>query len=276
MLKQTLKRKTFELTSKRKVFEVEHILSIPIYTPIKLAQATPHPAESRITFDEPTHKYSVQFNMVFETDNITSVSQFIHEYFEHFDADAVIQTMINRANWNQSCYYGMTTSEIKTSWENNGKNASAAGTAIHACIECMCNGWVPTDIYLQDVSILQWLDWKIHHFDKEGLVPFRTEFRMFSDENTRIVGTADLFAIKANHPPPNETNGVLTLHIRDWKHSKAIHTVPFQNKCGKNILSHLPDTNYEHYALQQNLYKFLIEEYYPCWNYQGYEYTSCK
>jgi hypothetical protein len=49
--------------------------------------------------------------------------------------------------------------------------------------------------------------------------------------------------------------------IYDWKRSKEIKT---ENKFGSGLapLEHLPDTNYWHYTLQLNVYKWILEKYY--------------
>ena len=170
----------------------------------------------------------------------------------------------------------MTTSEIKQLWQTNGHDASVAGTAFHAVVECICNGWVVPETYQQNKALEQWINWKKNIFDKEGFLPFRTELRMRAHSDTYLVGTADLIAIHKDHPGPESTGGVLTLHIRDWKNSKEIKYIPFNKAVGNGILAHLVDTNYEHYALQQNLYKWLLETYYTHWTWKNHEYTSCK
>ena len=49
--------------------------------------------------------------------------------------------------------------------------------------------------------------------------------------------------------------------IYDWKRSKEIKSEnPFSN--GLAPLDHLPDTNYWHYTLQLNVYKWMLEKYY--------------
>ena len=66
-----------------------------------------HPRDEHIFFDEAPHKYYI--NGV--CDNI-SVTTLIHTYGEKFDADKIIQKMMNSMNWENSKYYGMTADEI--------------------------------------------------------------------------------------------------------------------------------------------------------------------
>jgi hypothetical protein len=257
-------------------------LAPPAFTPTFLMALTPHPLDETIRFNEETHTYWVKFvdditkDGDFDCKNVISVSGFVHEYFQQFDADAVITRMQASKTWKQSKYYGMTREDIKRQWQDSGTQASENGTAFHFVVECICNGW---DIESRQdwkrlPAVQQWLRWKTDIFDQQGLVPFRTELRFRSDAALRLTGTADLIAVAANHPPPAETGGVLTLHIKDWKHSKAIRMVCPYGKKGIGLLSHLDDVNFNHYALQQNLYKWLLETFYYEWTWRGMHYTS--
>ena len=51
--------------------------------------------------------------------------------------------------------------------------------------------------------------------------------------------------------------------IIDWKNSKRIDKKSFKGKTGiKKETSDIEDCNYNHYALQLSLYRFILEEYY--------------
>ncbi len=43
---------------------------------------------------------------------------------------------------------------------------------------------------------------------------------------------------------------------------KAITMVGFRGQTGIGPLSHIPDTNYFHYCIQLNLYKYILQKYY--------------
>jgi len=82
-----------------------------------------------------------------------------------------------------------------------------------------------------------------------GLVPHRMELRVFSPE-LRICGSIDgLFY----HPRRK------VYYMIDWKRAKAIRRQAFQGKRGKGPCAGMPDCNFSHYALQQNLYKWMLE-----------------
>jgi hypothetical protein len=53
-----------------------------------------------------------------------------------------------------------------------------------------------------------------------------------------------------------------TYSIYDWKRSKEIKKTSY-NKWGKiACISHIPDSNYWHYCLQLNTYKYILEKNY--------------
>ena len=82
----------------------------------KLTFRNAHPRDAHIHFDEPTHKYYVNGTC---KGNI-SCTGFIHEFFEHFDAKAIIAKMKKSSTWSTSKYYGKTDKEIMDEWNANG------------------------------------------------------------------------------------------------------------------------------------------------------------
>ena len=83
-----------------------------------------------------------------------------------------------------------------------------------------------------------------------NLRPFRSEWRIF-DERNKIAGTIDLIC----------RNGSL-FDIYDWKRSTKTSPNATVWKYGTNGLDHIPDLYYYKYALQQNMYKFILENNY--------------
>ena len=76
---------------------------------------------------------------------------------------------------------------------------------------------------------------------------------MIFDEDVRLAGSIDFVA-------ENE-DGTLTIY--DWKRCKEIKkTNSFGGSALTECISHLPDTNYWHYALQLNTYKTILERKY--------------
>jgi hypothetical protein len=69
------------------------------------------------------------------------VTTWNHSHFPHFDADAVIASMMKGKNWNSSNkYWGLTAEQIKKQWADNGKEVAGLGTQMHYEIECYLGG----------------------------------------------------------------------------------------------------------------------------------------
>jgi len=88
--------------------------------------------------------------------------------------------------------------------------------------------------------------------DFPQLKPYRTEWIIY-DEDTKISGSIDMVY--------ENTDG--TLSIYDWKRCKNITRINNFNRFAlPPQICHLPDSNFWHYALQLNTYKFIIEKNY--------------
>jgi hypothetical protein len=228
-----------------------------------LKRKHPHSRDQFITFDESTHTYFVDWDMngFFEKNDV-SVSSFYKPYFPTFDADAVIQKMMNGKRWSKSRYFGMTKEEIKTEWAQISLIACERGTIHHGVCESYYNGneieRPLTKVGSQFMSFVEdHKDWK----------PFRSEWILYSDKSTRICGTPDMLFYT-----PKRTNfmNVNYLHLTmfDWKTSKKISKKNFFEN-GLGMFSHLPNSNYYHYALQLNIYKYMLENFYAPFEIDG-------
>jgi hypothetical protein len=229
----------------------------------RLAVLNHHPRDDRIQFEEETHTYTI--------DGVrkgwTSCTGFLHNFFGHFDADAVIAKMMASPDWYKKPYYGMTAEQIKKQWSDKGATSSAAGTRMHLDIEHFYNAIpVATDCALETEadytrvlevdkwvpnSSDEWTHFRNYHKDiGSKFKPFRTEWLVF-DEEFRVAGSVDMVYLKPDG----------TLAIYDWKRAESIKD---ENKWQKGLgpLTHLPDTNYWHYSLQLNVYRYIIQKYY--------------
>lgn len=212
-----------------------------------LSVVNAHPRDKHIVFDEPTHVYTI--------DGVSkgwiSCTKFIHNYFPHFDADAVIQKMMASPKWPQNKHYGKTAAEIKREWDENGRNASTQGTALHLAIEQFMHGHPD----LIEPSVKQTTEWKyFKNFwnDVKGdLVPYRSEWEVWS-EKYKLAGSIDMVFYRKS------TDSYV---IYDWKRSKEIKMSNDWEK-GHGPLEHLPSCNYWQYTLQLNVYKWFLETYY--------------
>jgi len=223
-----------------------------------------HSRDENIQFFETNHKYVITSD---PDSKYTSVTTWNHTHFPHFDADEVIQTMMNGKGWKEGHkYWGQTPEQIKASWSNN--KGAEAGTNLHFEIECFMNDKrikceytnkelyeVYTSDYNKEKQLTKSLEWQYFiNFirDFPDLKPFRTEWTVY-DEDIKIAGSIDMV-----YENPDGT-----LSIYDWKRAKNITRVNNFNKFGLNpTVCHLPDSNFWHYALQLNTYKTILERKY--------------
>lgn len=218
----------------------------------RLAVTNAHPRDARITFDEESHTYTIDGSR----EGWISCTQFIHSFFEEFNADAVIQKMMASRKWPENKYYGKTVEEIKAEWGKSRDEAAEAGTRMHLDIEHYYNadpvGNLAADEWTPNLSP-EWdyfeafeRKWRI----PKGFVPYRTEWLVFK-EDIKLAGSIDMVFQKPDG----------TLAIYDWKRAKEMK---YENQwdSGKAPLDHLPDTNYWHYSLQLNIYRTILEELY--------------
>jgi hypothetical protein len=94
-----------------------------------------HERDKGIQFKEQGHIYNVKGST-----NYTSVTTWVKQKFEKFDADKIIDTMMASSKWEQSKYYNQTKQEIKDLWKANGSSAAKEGTDMHKMCEDYYNG----------------------------------------------------------------------------------------------------------------------------------------
>ena len=231
-----------------------------------LAKKNPHPRDTRIVFDEGPHTYTIKGE---EDKQYTSVTTWVHSYFKKFDAKGVIQAMMrNKRKWEDPIanekYYGKTAEEIEEMWKQSGQEAAAKGTAMHYEIECFYNRPPTEDPITSTAETAETSDplQYFQNFNKEfvengTLRPYRTEWTVFHEE-AQIAGSIDM--VYENTDSPEDAR---TLSIYDWKRCKEITKTNRGGEFATNpIIEHFPDTNYWHYALQLNIYKYILQTKY--------------
>jgi ATP-dependent exoDNAse (exonuclease V) beta subunit len=211
---------------------------------LRLELENKHPRDERIEFFEVGHYYTIDG----ERGGYKSVTTMIHNLFPQFDADAVIDKMMKSKKWPKSKYFGMSKDEIKAAWDKNRDEAATAGTNLHRAIELYYND-APQEI----PEICESKEYK--HFEKflethGHKKAYRTEWSVFHEE-LKLAGQIDMCY-------ENEDG---TIDIYDWKRSKEIKKFnPYQTGIG--VMEVLPDTNFWHYALQLNTYRYILENKY--------------
>ncbi len=211
--------------------------------PNYLQNKNKHERDSHIKFDEGPHIYTIDGDS-----DYMSVTTWNHSHFPHFDADKIIDKMMASSKWKKNKYFGMSREEIKDLWDMNGKTASEAGTKMHYDIECYYND--------MDVEVDEnCLEWKyFENFENEignKLIPYRTEW-MIWDKDLKFAGSIDMIF--------KDKDG--NLQIYDWKRCKEIKKNNPWDSAITECISHLPDSNFWHYSLQLNTYKYLLEKNY--------------
>ena len=212
---------------------------------IPLKGNKPHNRDERIIFDSINHRYYIDGN----PDTI-SVSQLIDKFFPEFDA---LQAATNLNPKHK--LYGLPVEEIIAIWKKKGIEAAKLGTHLHLQIE----NYYKNQLYNSNSK-------EFNHFlaFKErfsNMNPVRTEWRIF-DEDYLIAGTIDMLYKKEDG----------TYYVFDWKRSEKVvnkdgsimtsdpsHTF---TKFASGNLNHLTDDSYYKYALQQNIYRYILEKKY--------------
>lgn len=211
-----------------------------------LSQINAHPRDLNIVFEEIGHKYTITIND--QCIIPTSVTTIIHHHFPPFDADAILDKMFNKPL--SAKYAGKTKEQIKQEWSDSGTLASKLGTAMHADIENFLNGQVVHQPDSIEHKMFQKF-WKDFTTTYPTVSPYRTEWLVY-DEDKKIAGSIDFVCSTGNK------NEVI---IIDWKRSKEIkYTNRFQK--GFSPFDKLDDCNYNHYRLQLNIYRHMLQSKY--------------
>jgi hypothetical protein len=149
--------------------------------------------------------------------------------------------MMRSKNWANSKYYGMNKKDIEEVWEENRDIESGLGTQMHKNFEKYLKGESHeenAELFALQRFIKEnpWFEWQV------------SELSIFDDEHL-IAGSIDVIA-------RHKFNDYFM--IIDFKRSKEIKYKSFE--FAKEPISHIQDTNYWHYALQLNLYKYFLEK----------------
>ena len=210
-----------------------------------LEKKNAHPRDSKITFEEEGHKYTIEGM----DGSPVSVTTLIHHNFPSFNADLVIDKMMKSRNWPSSKYFGRTKEDIKSGWEASGEEASRLGTLMHADVERFLNEEQVLNPDSKEFSHFK-LFWGEFQRTYPTFTPYRTEWLVYDEEN-KVAGSIDCVL----------TNPEGQLLLLDWKRSKEIKT---ENRYEKGLgpFAHLDHCNFWHYSLQLNIYRHILETKY--------------
>lgn len=194
-----------------------------------------------------------------------SVTRLVEHSFPKFNSKQVAEGMISgRYFYTDEAKYGKYWSLIEgkdevgaikaitNSWAANAAEKSELGKIMHGQIE---------QFYLHETPLPETkecvLFWQFHiNALAAGYVPFRSEQIVFS-KHFDIAGCADMLYLSPNQPslsmPPR-------IWLVDWKRSEEIKKTGYGK--GLGLLSDKVHCKFEHYCLQLNIYKFLLERKY--------------
>lgn len=225
--------------------------------PICIPTAAPHnidmtdmtfPQDSLLSFEPSEHIYLYDGRI-----QLTAVSNIISQFFVPFDAIGLSERVARRD--------GVSQCEVLEDWDCKGLESREIGTFLHAQIESffsnkpmsMSTHFCYNGKFVQeskDVSIEEEISYFRNFLRENSITPFRTEWHIF-DMEMKIAGTIDLLCRNGNH-----------FDIYDWKRSRKASPNETVWRNGINGLERVPDTSFYHYALQQNLYKYILEKNY--------------
>lgn len=210
-----------------------------------------------IEFDEGPHIYTISLPNKEPDSTYTSVTTWVHSHFDKFDADKIIDKILKSPKYDDPTYkyYHLTREHIKEMWDKNRDEAADAGTKMHYDIECYYN-----DTGFDDISRLEsdefkyFLEFEDKRMDGEfgNIEPYRTEWTVF-DEDAKLSGSIDMVYIDI------DTEELL---IYDWKRCRDIKKENRWQSAKTKGIKHLPDVNYWHYALQLNIYRYILQKNY--------------
>lgn len=206
---------------------------------MKLEEKNRHDRDQFLTFNEEKHEYTYK-QQIFK-----SVTTWISSIFEKFDQEKIIKKMMNSKSFIHNELYGKTQEEIQELWTIKNKTAIEQGVLLHQDIENYLNN---ENVENDTIEFKYFQNFLREHL----LNVYRTEWAVY-DEALKLAGTIDMCAINPNG----------TLSLYDWKRTKAIKKTNYYKKYSTlSSLHNFDDTNFNHYALQLNLYKYIIEKNY--------------
>lgn len=179
-----------------------------------------------------------------------SVTKFIEQYCNEFDAQAVAEKVAIKQN--------KTVQEVLNEWDYKNKFACAKGSTCHEYAQTRWSKelWIPLEF---DKSV---------EYNKAVYKIIQQADRFYNDYQDRLEHLADEFVVGSDeysiasaidHLFINKLTGGLVLV--DYKTNSDIHKTEKYAKDMKVPLSHLKDYTLNHYFIQLSIYRYLVEKY---------------
>lgn len=193
---------------------------------------------NNIIFDPKEHKYTVNDNVM---KSVTGVVGLVHTFDAQANAERVAESM------------NIPVRDVLLNWEKKGEYAKTKGHEMHSYIEHLWQGQkyeFNTNTKFIDMFVeLDVLKEQYLNFYKPAskILKLIAAENIVYDEELGVAGTFDgLFKNLVNK----------SVDIWDWKTSATINTT---SRSKMKILTHLDDCNFNEYALQLSLYRYIIE-----------------
>jgi len=214
-----------------------------------------NPKGRSISFSEENHKYFDSKGNVYR-----STTDIIHSLFPEFEKDKMAYLVARRRVMKEE---GISNTEdapvnkcmkmkmiVLQEWEDNKNKAGDLGTQIHRYAECKLSG-VPFDMQFTESrqeKMSKVLDSFLLELEKH--YTFVEAEKIIFSPKILLAGTVDLIM---KHKERD------CFAVFDWKTSKEISKVDSYGKKGLLFLNHLDNCNYWHFALQLNIYRWILK-----------------
>ncbi len=195
-----------------------------------------HTRDHNVDFNQEAHIYTI-FGQEY-----LSVTSLINQFFPQFNTQYWAEKKAQRL--------GVSPETLLEEWRQKGEAASIQGTLLHSNIEKYLLG----EVHGEEGAFPLFLKFRKDH---PTLLPYRTEWAIY-DEEYEIAGTIDFL----------ESHGG-KYDMYDWKCSTKLlsdnGTIIKEHhfhETGLQPITHLDNTPYHHYALQQSMYRYILEKNY--------------
>ena len=179
-----------------------------------------------------------------------SVTRFIEQYCNEFDAQAVAEKVAIKQN--------KTVQEVLNEWDYKNKFACAKGSTCHEFAQSLWSG-----------NEWKWIDFNDDHNYNMAVIKIQNQAHNFYEDykdclehlaDEFVVGSPEYDICSAiDHLFINKLTGGLVLV--DYKTNSDIHKNEKYAKNMKVPLNHLKDFTLNHYHIQLSVYKYLVEKY---------------
>lgn len=194
-----------------------------------------HPSGEIIVFDKKRHIYYLEGK---PDDIFISVTQIVNKFFIKFDMESISRKYAIRNNLCQE--------DVKKTWRKKSFDAMNFGNRCHDYAYSLLHNYpLPKPKSERESEYFSVIKKTIKRLFKE--YDFIGSEFMIANFDHRIAGTVDLLYSNDNY-----------IFIDDWKTSNIIDRYnKFQNALSP--ISNLSDCRFNKYALQLNLYKFILQ-----------------